>query len=71
MAGFGKHGREGVRELVGVPVVDITEAAAHLACLLGRRYGVVTTLARSSADRGLLLDGGRGAGTAPRSSARA
>jgi allantoin racemase len=47
MAGFGEHGREGVRELVDVPVVDITEAAAHLACLLGRRYGVVTTLERS------------------------
>ncbi|WP_030246629.1 MULTISPECIES: aspartate/glutamate racemase family protein [unclassified Streptomyces] len=47
MAGFGEHGREGVRELVDVPVVDITEAAAHLACLLGRRYGVVTTLQRS------------------------
>jgi allantoin racemase len=27
--------------------VDITEAAAHLACLLGRRYGVVTTLDRT------------------------
>lgn len=48
MAGFGEHGREGVRELVDVPVVDITEAAAHLACLLGRRYGVVTTLERSA-----------------------
>ncbi|MFG2790900.1 aspartate/glutamate racemase family protein [Streptomyces sp. NPDC048419] len=47
MAGFGEHGREGVRELTDVPVVDITEAAAHLACLLGRRYGVVTTLERS------------------------
>ncbi|MEU1405132.1 aspartate/glutamate racemase family protein [Streptomyces sp. NPDC005728] len=47
LAGFGEHGREGVRELVEVPVVDITEAAAHLACLLGRRYGVVTTLDRS------------------------
>lgn len=47
MAGFGEHGREGMRELVDVPVVDITEAAAHLACLLGRRYGVVTTLERS------------------------
>ncbi len=47
MAGFGEHGREGVRELVDVPVVDITEAAAHLACLLGRRYGVLTTLERS------------------------
>ncbi|MFJ2258278.1 aspartate/glutamate racemase family protein [Streptomyces sp. NPDC087844] len=48
MAGFGEHGREGVRELVDVPVVDITEAAAHLACLLGRRYAVVTTLERSA-----------------------
>lgn len=47
LAGFGEHGREGVRELVGVPVVDITEAAAHLACLLGRRYGVITTLERT------------------------
>ncbi|MFD9432524.1 aspartate/glutamate racemase family protein [Streptomyces sp. NPDC060002] len=47
MARFGEHGREGVRELVDVPVVDIAEAAAHLACLLGRRYAVVTTLERS------------------------
>jgi allantoin racemase len=47
MAGFGEHGREGARELLDVPVVDITEAAAHLACLLGRRYGVVTTLDRT------------------------
>jgi allantoin racemase len=46
LAGFGEHGREGARELLDVPVVDITEAAAHLACLLGRRYGVVTTLDR-------------------------
>ncbi|MBE4736079.1 aspartate/glutamate racemase family protein [Streptomyces caniscabiei] len=47
MAGFGEHGREGARELLDVPAVDITEAAAHLACLLGRRYGVVTTLDRT------------------------
>ncbi|MBN6034621.1 aspartate/glutamate racemase family protein [Amycolatopsis sp. 195334CR] len=47
LAGFGEHGREGARELLGIPVVDITEAAAHLACLLGRRYGVVTTLDRT------------------------
>ncbi|WP_329116577.1 aspartate/glutamate racemase family protein [Streptomyces sp. NBC_01465] len=47
MAGFGEHGREGARELLDVPVVDITEAAAHFACLLGRRYGVVTTLDRA------------------------
>jgi allantoin racemase len=46
-AGFGEHGREGLQELLDVPVVDITEAAAHTACLLGHRYGVVTTLDRA------------------------
>lgn len=46
MAGFGEHGREGAREVLDVPVVDITEAAAMHAMLLGHRYGVVTTLAR-------------------------
>ncbi|KJC64421.1 aspartate/glutamate racemase family protein [Agreia bicolorata] len=47
MAGFGEHGREGARELLDIPVVDITEASAHLAMLLGRRYGVVTTVRRA------------------------
>ena len=46
-AGFGEHGREGLQELLDVPVVDITEAAAHLAHLLGYRYSVVTTLDRA------------------------
>lgn len=46
-AGFGEHGREGLQELVDVPVVDITEAAAHTACLLGRTYSVVTSLDRT------------------------
>lgn len=46
-AGFGEHGREGLQEALDVPVVDITEAAAHLACLLGYRYSVVTTLDRT------------------------
>lgn len=46
-AGFGEHGREGLQELCDVPVVDITEAAAHVACLLGHRYSVVTTLDRA------------------------
>jgi allantoin racemase len=46
-AGFGEHGREGLQELLEVPVVDITEAAAHVACLLGHRYSVVTTLDRT------------------------
>jgi allantoin racemase len=46
-AGYGEHGREGLQELLDVPVVDITEAAAHLACLLGHKYSVVTTLDRT------------------------
>src|SRR5882757_9948336 len=46
-AGFGEHGREGLQELLDVPVIDITEAAAHTACLVGRRYSIVTTLDRT------------------------
>lgn len=46
-AGFGEHGKEGLMELLDVPVVDITEAAAHLAMLIGHRFGVVTTLDRT------------------------
>lgn len=58
-AGFGEHGREVLQELLDVPVVDITDAAAHLACLLGRRHAVVTTVERTVSlieDR-LLLSG--------------
>ena len=29
-AGFGEHGQEGLKELIEAPVVDITDAAAHL-----------------------------------------
>ena len=47
MAGFGEPGREAAQELLEVPVFDITECAAHVACLLGRSYSVVTTLDRS------------------------
>jgi allantoin racemase len=43
LAGFGEHGREGARQLLDVPVVDITEAAAMFACLVGYVFGVVTT----------------------------
>jgi allantoin racemase len=46
-AGYGEHGREGLQELLEVPVVDITEAAASLAMLLGHTYSVVTTLDRA------------------------
>lgn len=46
-AGFGEHGREALQEVLDVPVVDITEAAGHLAALVGRRFSVVTTLDRA------------------------
>ena len=63
MAGFGEHGREGARELLDIPVVDITEAAAMHAMLLGHRYGVVTTLSRV---RGQIQDSLTTAGLAQR-----
>ena len=46
-AGYGEHGREGLQELLDVPVIDITEAAASMAMLLGHAYSVVTTLDRT------------------------
>jgi allantoin racemase len=48
IAGFGEHGREVLQELLSVPVVDITEAAAHVASMLGRRFSVITTVDRST-----------------------
>ena len=47
LAGFGEHGKDALQEMLTVPVLDIAEAAAHVAHLIGRRYSVVTTLARS------------------------
>lgn len=47
MAGFGEHGRDGLQELIEQPVLEICEASAHAAMLLGRSYSVVTTLQRS------------------------
>lgn len=49
LAGFGEHGREGAREILRVPVVDITEAAVHVAMVLGRRFGIVPTVRRAAA----------------------
>jgi allantoin racemase len=46
-AGYGEHGREGLQELLDVPVVDITEAAASVAMFLGHAYSIVTTLDRT------------------------
>ena len=59
LAGFGEHGKDALQEMLDVPVLDIAECAAHVAHLIGRRFSVVTTLARSIApieDR-LLLAG--------------
>jgi allantoin racemase len=47
LAGFGELGREALQEAVDVPVVDITDAAAHFASLLGRTFSVVTTVDRA------------------------
>ncbi|WP_380156145.1 aspartate/glutamate racemase family protein [Kineococcus sp. R86509] len=47
MAGFGEHGRQAAREVLEVPVVDITEAAAQLALLIGEKYAIVTSLTRT------------------------
>ena len=47
LAGFGEHGRDGLQELIEPPVIEICEASAHVAMLIGRSYSVVTTLRRS------------------------
>ena len=47
LAGFGEHGRDALAEMLTVPVFDIAECAAHVAHLIGRRFSVITTLARS------------------------
>lgn len=44
LAGFGEHGVDGVRQRWNVPVVDITEAGAMVACLIARSFGVITSL---------------------------
>jgi allantoin racemase len=49
LAGFGEHGKDALQEMLSVPVLDIAEAAAHVAHLIGRRFSVVTTLTRSIA----------------------
>jgi allantoin racemase len=42
VACFGDPGVEAAKELFDVPVIGISEAAFHAACLLGRRFGVVS-----------------------------
>ncbi len=47
IAGFGEPGRDALQELIEQPVVDICEASAHVAMMVGLQYAVVTTLQRS------------------------
>src|SRR5215472_12178331 len=47
LAGFGEHGRDGLQELIEQPVMEICEASAHVAMMIGHAYSVVTTLRRS------------------------
>jgi Asp/Glu/hydantoin racemase len=42
VAVFGDPGLDAAKELLGVPVLGISEAAFHAACMLGRRFGVVS-----------------------------
>src|SRR5436309_5418860 len=41
VAAFGDPGVPGVREVLDIPVVGITEAALASACLLGQRFSIV------------------------------
>jgi allantoin racemase len=49
IACFDDTGLEAARSLARAPVIGIGEAAFHLASLIGHRFSVVTTLARSIA----------------------
>ena len=42
IACFGDPGLDAAKELLEVPVIGISEAAFHAACMLGRRFGVVS-----------------------------
>jgi allantoin racemase len=58
-AGFGESSRPGLQDLVQVPVVSITDAAAITAGLIGRRFSVITTVSRAAAqiEEKLILSG--------------
>lgn len=42
LAAFGDPGLAGARELMDIPVVGLAEAAMLTACMLGRRFGIVS-----------------------------
>ena len=49
LACFDDTGLEAARSAAAAPVIGIGEAAFHVACLLGHRFSVITTLSRSIA----------------------
>ncbi len=50
-------GLRAVREMLSIPVVGITEAALHTACLLGGRFGLVAMSARSAVATREMVEG--------------
>lgn len=56
IACFGDPGLDAARELVDGPVIGIAEAAMHVAAIVGRTFGVVTTLSRTLGRARDLLD---------------
>jgi allantoin racemase len=50
-------GLRAVREMLPIPVVGITEAALHTACLLGGRFGLVAMSARSAITTREMVEG--------------
>jgi Asp/Glu/hydantoin racemase len=42
LACFGDPGLDGLKEFAEVPVIGLAEASCHAACLVGRRFGIVT-----------------------------
>jgi Asp/Glu/hydantoin racemase len=49
VAAFGDPGIDGLRELLDIPVVGLTEAALMSACLLGKRFSIVAISHRITA----------------------
>ena len=49
VAAFGDPGIDGLRELLDIPVVGLTEAALMSACLLGKRFSIVAISRRITA----------------------
>ena len=56
IAAFGDPGLDAARELLPVPVVGLAEAAMLTACMLGRRFAIVTFAAALQAWYGDMVD---------------